>query len=1046
VTSENTFPIVGIGASAGGLEAIQGLLKTFPADTGMGFVVVTHLSPDYETSLPTILGRVTQMPVKFAEDGSRVEGNTVYVSPAHSMVTLNNGCFHLTPRVDKQQRRPIDVFLSSLAVECEERAVAVILSGSGNDGTLGVKAVKEHGGLTIAQGTDGSAPEYASMPDSAIASGVTDLVVPIEAMEKHIIEYAERLRGSYGADGGDNIAEEAAENYRPVYDILQKHIGHDFSGYKEKTFARRVKRRMQVLQIAQLADYVQHLRNNTDEVTHLFRDLLIGVTNFFRDPEAFDVLATTVIPKLFESRSAVNNNIRIWVPGCATGEEVYSLAILFREYLDKHRLSTRVQIFATDIDDAAIQVARAGRYPAGLLGSVSPSRLKNFFNGDEVSYVINKEIRDLCMFSSHSVIRDPPFSHIDLISCRNLLIYLGAKFQALVVPVFHFALKPHGYLFLGTSENVTQHTDLFTAVDKKYRIFQRRDHVRAPLALPYAGHLYRSGSSLGTTGPVGDGTEMTFNLRRSVEARVLDRYSPAHVVVNAEGDVLHYSAHTGKYLEAAAGMPNRQLISMARRGLKLDLQSALREAAEHRRLVIRENINIEIDDRLQRVSLTVEPFKSEQEEPLFLVVFTDLGELLEVKLETQVVREDGLNERLERDLRDTRERLQVTIEEYETAVEELKSSNEELQSINEELQSANEELETSKEELQSLNEELHTVNVELSSKIDELDRAHNDLRSLFESTQIATVFLDEQLVIRSFTPSVNKIFNLISTDRGRPLTDIVSQIDNNNLRDEIEQVFKSGRQFEKNVSNRNHDAHYLMRILPYRRDRSAVEGVLVTFTDITRLQEAEARQGLLVAELNHRVRNMLTVVLAIARSTASRAESKEAFASSLTGRIQAMSTTYTLVAREQWGEVDIKSIISDQLKPFRSEAKDCISIHGLSVLCKPSAAVPLGLIFHELATNASKYGALSALHGRVKIRWTVDGSTNLLLEWREEDGPLVEQPTRRGFGSDLIRRELDYNLSAKLDMQFHPDGLICKIEIPLESNGIVIQPEETHEA
>jgi len=1037
VASEQKFPIVGIGASAGGLEALEGLFRSMPPDTGLSFAIVTHLARGHVSSLVEILSRYTPMSVKTALDGAALNPNELHVCPPDHIMTMVDGKLRLQIRADEAQRKPIDVFLSSLAEEHGEASIGILLSGGGSDGTLGIKAIKERGGLTLAQGGDGAGPLQPGMPDTAIAAGVVDLVLPVEDMAVRLADYARNF-GSIEAliedehrkqdDGTKN------EGYQTIYGILHKQVGHDFSGYKEKSFQRRVRHRMQVLQVASLKQYVARLRAEPEEVTLLFRDLLIGVTNFFRDPGAFEALEKTVIPALFEGKGR-SDTVRIWVPGCATGEEVYSLAILLREQLDTLRTSPKVQVFATDIDENALVVARTGRYPEPLLENVSKHRLKRFFSGDDVSYSVNKDVRDLCIFSAHSVIKDPPFSRIDLISCRNLLIYFGTDFQARVFPVFHFALRPSGYLFLGTAENVSQFTDLFAPVDKKQRIFQRRDHVVSPVHFPAFSPAGRQ-IATGTDARREHGG-MATNLRLAVEGRVLERYSPAHVVVNREGDVLHYSPHTGKYLEAAAGVPNRQLISMARRGLRLDLRNALREAIQTRRGTRRERISVEIDDRVQLVNLTVEPLGDHDRDPLFLVLFQESGATIATTdLPPRPEINEGANQQVEQELRDTRERLQATIEEYESAVEELKSSNEELQSMNEELQSTNEELETSKEELQSVNEELQTVNSELNAKVDEVDRANSDLRNVFESTQIATIFLDHHLVIRSFTPAVAGIFNLISSDRGRPLTDIVSHLaDTGDLKRDIQSVLENGHPIDRRVHRKDGAAHFLMRILPYRGRNNLIDGVLITFVNVTNIVQAEAQQRTLVEELNHRVRNMLTVVGAIANQTLSKSETPELFTEAFLGRIHSMAKSYDLVSREQWGEVSLNELVSTVLDSYARERADRIKLGGPDIAFAPPQALALGLIFHELVTNAVKYGALGTNEGAVSVTWGVEKS-RLIVRWLERDGAKVRKPGRKGFGTELIERELKSALGGRVTFDYAPEGIEVQLSIPYDAKYV----------
>jgi two-component system, chemotaxis family, CheB/CheR fusion protein len=1036
VSSPNAFPVAGIGASAGGLQALESLFRGLPPDTGIAFIIVTHLPRDRESALPDILGRYTKMPVATAVNGEAVEPNHVYCCPPDYILSIRDRKLRLSARTSEAQFKPIDVFLGSLSEDSGVAAIGILLSGSGTDGTLGIKSIKERGGFTVAQGHDGTGPAYSDMPNAAVAAEVVDLVVPADQMGSRLADYAARF--DHIEEAAESTEPEAENGYTAIYQILLKQVGHDFSGYKQRTFQRRVRRRMQVTQIDNLEGYVERLRADPKEVSLLFRDLLIGVTNFFRDKDAFEILEREVIPRLFEAKGA-NDHIRIWVPGCATGEEVYSIAILVREHMDKVRNAPKVQIFATDIDETALAVARAGRYPAPLMDNVAPERLKRFFTGDDASYAVAKDIRDMCVFSPHSVLRDPPFSRIDLISCRNLLIYLGTDFQSQVIPVFHFALRPRGYLFLGTSENVSQHSDLFTPVDKKQRIFQRREHSITTLNLPSVGVTH------GRRTPTGldlrrEPANVQVNLRRMVETWVMDRFAPAHVVVDHEGDIVHYSPRTGKYLEPASGLPSRQLLAMARKGLRLDLRAAFREAVEARRHTERRDIAIEIDDRIQKVDLVVEPLGGVADsDPLFLVLFRDVGEpFAPSEADHLSVADDsgGHVERLEQELRDTRERLQATVEEYETAVEELKSSNEELQSVNEELQSTNEELETSKEELQSLNEELHTVNSELTAKVEEVDRAHADLRNIFESTRIATVFLDKHLGIRSFTPAVTEIFNLISTDRGRPLTDIASHLEDVDLRRDVQTVFERGEVIERNVRRADGKTHYLMRILPYRGYNNHIEGVLVTFVEVTKMVEAEAHQRTLVEELNHRVRNMLAVVNAVATQTLRQSRSPERFVESFTGRIRAMGAAYSLVSSQNWNQVPLLDLLKQQFQPFQLQNSDRVHLQGADYSFVPTAALSLSLVMHELVTNAVKYGALSSAGGHVNVEWAKREMSAPALEitWREEGGPPAKKPKQRGFGSELIEREVKGTLAGNVAFDYGANGIAVTIVVPFERN------------
>jgi len=623
---QDDFPVVGIGASAGGIEALEGFFKGVPDKPGLAFVVVTHLNPERESVLSQILARYTNLSVLPAKDGTKVHENCVYVLPSDALLSIRDRHLvisKMTP--SRSPRKAVDIFLSALAADVGEYAAGVVLSGGDGDGTLGIKAIKERGGLTLAQTPNGYGPRHADMPESAISTGYVDFPVPAEEMGKKLVEYAHSLRlldGMAATATAGEVEEELKENQREIYAILRTHVGHEFGGYKPKTFLRRVHRRMQVVQVRSVSDYVAHLRQDPGEVNALFRDLLIDVTNFFRDADAFEKLQDLVIPKLFEGRGA-DETVRVWVPGCATGEEVFSIAIQMREHMDTLKITPRVQIFATDIDERALMIARAARYPEALLDSVTPERRKRFFFPDAGTFVLTKEVRDLCIFSPHSVIRDTPFSRIDLVSCRNLLIYFGPDVQNQVIPTFHYSLRPGGYLFLGTSENVSQFGDMFVPIDKKMRIFRSRDHAGQPLRVPFIPtNVTANSASEFRTHKSGLGTVA---LRQSAESQVLERFAPPHVVVTSEGDVVHYSAKIGKYLEPAAGAPTRQLVTMARKGLRLDLRTAFREAVETNRTVVRERLSVEADDgRIQMVTLTVEPLRGQNgEETLFLVLFAD---------------------------------------------------------------------------------------------------------------------------------------------------------------------------------------------------------------------------------------------------------------------------------------------------------------------------------------------------------------------------------------------------------------------------------------
>nr|WP_321984617.1 CheR family methyltransferase [uncultured Lichenicoccus sp.] len=1030
------LPIVGIGASAGGLEAIEGFFGGMPEAPGLAFVIVTHLNTQRESLLHQIVARYTTMTVEVAADGVRVEANRVYVLPADAILSIEQGRLAIRkPNPVRRERHPIDIFFTSLALDQGELAAGVVLSGGDGDGALGIKVIKERGGLTMAQVADGSGPQFPSMPDTAISTGLVDFALPADAMGTRLHAFARSLSDA-GLGFGGAAPPDAVDTVRQeICTIVRNQVGHDFGGYKPKTFLRRVHRRMQVQQVATIDAYVERLRQDPQEVASLFRDLLINVTNFFRDADAFSALGSDVIPRLFEGRGA-DATIRVWVPGCATGEEVYSIAILVCEHLETLTARPLVQIFATDIDEHALAVARSGRYPEALLDSVSGGRRRRFFVPEGGSYLVGREVRDLCIFSPHSVIRDPPFSRIDLISCRNLLIYFGADMQAQVIPIFHYALRQGGYLFLGSSENVTQFGELFTPVEKNQRIFRRREDSRVARSLPMVMKGLRGRLALGGGGAAQARSGLA--MRQAIESQVLDRFAPPHVVVNGEGDVVHYSARTGKYLEAAPGLPTRQLLTMARKGLRFDLRSVLREAVDANHAATCEGVAVEDDDgRIQSLTLTVDPLPHRNgEEQLYLVLFIDVGPVLSRSEAADRARSsrDGATVQLEHELRDTRERLQSLIEEYETALEELKSSNEELVSVNEEMQSTNEELEASKEELVSLNEELQTVNAELHGKLEALDRANGDLQNLFESTDVATVFLDRELVIRSFTPAVTKVFNILPGDRGRPITDLSARLELPGFVGDIAAVFARGEPIERSASHAEPAAHYLVRLAPYRDIQQVTEGVVISFIDVTSVTQAEARQRVLVAELQHRTRNLLAMVQAIAHQTLGKGGSLESF----TARLSALGRVQGLISHATDEQVDLAELVRLELQAHGATEGGSITIHGPPVALTLERVQTFALALHELATNAVKHGALKTgtpdSAARLDITWSVQADASdrvLVLDWRETGVVLPPGEVPRGYGRELIERALSFTLRARTRLSFGAEGVVCHIEMPL---------------
>ncbi|MFL9876574.1 CheR family methyltransferase [Paraburkholderia megapolitana] len=1037
MTATADFPIVGVGASAGAVEALEGFFRGMPDRPGLACVIVTHLSPDRESMLPEIVARYTSMQVHSIVDGADIQIDSVYLLSGDAILGIRNRSLQVRRQhASRRERRPIDVFFSELATDVGELAAGIVLSGGDSDGTLGVKAIKERGGLTLAQAADGFGPHQADMPESAISAGLVDFAVPVEHMGAKLVDFARgpRLQGGLMAEGDEAVEPSRLDEVREeIHAILRHQVGHDFSGYKTGTFLQRVQRRMRVSQIDTPEGYVKRLAADPQEVTALFRDLLINVTSFFRDADAFESLADLVLPDLFKQRSR-DDVVRVWVPGCATGEEAYSIAILLRERLDGMKSPPRIQVFSTDIDDRALAVARAARYPPALLDGVSQTRRERFFVADGACYVIAKEVRDLCIFSPHSVIGDPPFSRIDLISCRNLLIYFGAGIQKQVIPAFHYALRPAGYLFLGTSEDIGRFDDLFMPVEKKHRIFRRRDgnspHAGLPPAIStlWAGHLHELAPGRPHTG----GTA----LRRAIDHHVLERFSPPHALVTRNGDVVYYSSRTGKYLEAAAGAPTRQLVAMARRGLGLDLRTAFRESVESGSTVTRDGIVLESEGgRMQTISVTVDPLPEETSgEPQYLVVFVDQGPLLkreEVLARAQTT-QDGAAIHAEKELADTRQRLQSTIEKYETSLGELKSSNEELLSVNEELQSSNEELETSKEELVSLNEELNTVNLELGGKIEALDRSNSDLRNLFESASVATVFLDRHLAIRLFTPAMESIYQLRSSDCGRPITELASRLALPDFQEDVATVFASEQPRERRVDSADGSACYLVRFTPYRDSDRKTDGVVIAFVDITGLVRAEERQQVLIVELQHRTRNLLSVVQSIAQHTFQRGPPLDTFI----GRLSALGRLQGLVGAASDEMFDLGEIVRLELDSLGVADSDRVTARGPPVGMGSRNIQTFALVLHELATNAVKYGALRDDAARLDITWRVETGERaaaLVFDWRENGLKTPPDSSRTGFGRQLIEKALRFTLHATTELTFGADGIACHIEIPIPS-------------
>ena len=832
------FPIVGIGASAGGLEALEQFFRNVPAFSGMAFVVIQHLDPTHKGIMPELLQRISKMPVSQATDRVKLQPDHVYVIPPNKDMSILRGALHLfEPTASRGLRLPIDFFLRALAEDRQEASVGVILSGMGSDGTLGLRAIKDKAGLTLVQAP--ASAKFDGMPRSAIDAGLADIVAPADELPGKLTA---SLRHSRVAPKEPDAQSQSGLEKATI--LIRSQTGHDFSLYKKSTLYRRIERRMGIHLIDRISDYVRFLRENPQEIELLFRELLIGVTSFFRDPEAWESLKTRAFPALLANLGN-RKDLRAWVPACSTGEEAYSLAIVFKEALEPlqacHTFS--LQIYATDLDANAIEIARRGVYPKNISVDVAPERLNRFLVAEEDGYRIRKEIREMVIFAPQNLISDPPFTKLDILTCRNLLIYLSPELQKKLLPLFHFSLNPGGILLLGSAETIGSFGELFTPIDGKARLY-RRSHADSRLsAVQLPTSPVPSSSAATADRQVGQ----TFSLQSLADQVLLQRFSPAAVLTSDQGDILYINGRTGKYLEAASGKANWNIYAMAREGLRLELASAFQKARRHKGVVTVPRVKVEDARGALEVGLSVEAL--EQPEPLrgmVMIVFHELAEPAVGKA-TGARGVPGRGARaaeLEREAQQLREELLTTHEEMQSSQEELKSANEELQSTNEELQSTNEELTTSKEEMQSLNEELQTVNAELQSKVDDLSRASNDMNNLLNSTEIATVFLDNALHVRRYTSPTSRIIKLIPGDIGRPLSDIATDLRYPELYADAQEVLRTLVFSEKEIPTVD-GRWFTVRIMPYRTADNLIDGMVITFVDITvaKTLEGELRQA-----------------------------------------------------------------------------------------------------------------------------------------------------------------------------------------------------------
>jgi two-component system CheB/CheR fusion protein len=1152
--------IVGIGASAGGLEAFKAFFAHMPVDGELAFVLVQHLAPDHHSLLAELVGRTTVMPVLEATHGMRVEPRHVYVIPPNATLTIANGVLQVCkPAPPREHRWPINTFFTSLAEDQGDRAVCVVLAGTGSDGAQGLRAVKDHGGLALAQsGFDHEA--MTGMPASAVATGLVDAVLPVVDMPARLLAYERQMHAAQQQKGSDGVRGDVAAHLKTICELLHTEIGHDFSQYKEKTLLRRIQRRMLVVQAENVTDYIDYLRQHPNENELLFREFLIGVTEFFRDPVAFEALRTIAIPALLADKTSADV-LRVWVPGCATGEEAYSIAILLREAMGSQR-GLKVKIFATDIDDQAIGAARAGRFRSPLIG-ISPERQERWFSKDRDDYCVTKQIREMCIFSPHSVIKDPPFSRMDLVSCRNLLIYLNNDLQERLVQSFHYALRPGGFLLLGTSERLAKNARLFTEVDKKQRLYVRRDDV----------HPHPRGFPGAQPRPANGAEHVDRPAPRHVEdlidqhaRQALEQWSPAYVVINASHDVLRFGGDTGRYLAPSSGTASLNFFQLLDKPLRGTVRAAVLQAFASGKRVISQGLTLLLNGHERSLRLIVEPLPEDDVRvEMCVVAFHELEpapHASELPADGTPDNELARIHALEEELRGTRVQLHTAVDLHETASEELKSANEEYQSVNEELQSANEELETSTEEMQSINEELQTVNAELASKNEALNRLNSDIRNLLDSTHIATLFLDRDLLIRSYTPAMTDLFHLRDGDKGRPINEISPRINYPELKEDVARVLRDLAVAERTLRGAGDAPTFLLRMRPYLTVNNVVDGVVLTFVDISEMQRLNSEHArlaaivnssrdaifgfslderitswnasaerifglssaqvvgqplnlllppdpsedtkkffvshersqrlaefemtwvrpngepvplslsyspvwghdgtlfagkliarditervraarhteLMLAELNHRVKNTLATVQAIAHQTLATAPDLDTFKEGFLARLLALSHTHNLLARDAWTGAPLTGIVNNELAPYRqgsdtggNDAR--VQLQGEEISLQPKQALALSMALHELATNAGKYGSLSVPAGRVTVTWTTRKKVQrqwLYLQWTESGGPAVAPPTHRGFGSRLIEEGVPYELDGEVTHEFHSSGVTCTIDVPLD--------------
>ena len=971
ISETEKFPIIGLGASAGGLDALKDFFSEVPVDCGMAFVIVVHLTPKQPSMLPELLGRTTPITVEIAQDNASVAVNHAYVIPPNKDLALFSGKIQLLEISNRHPHFPVDSFFKSLAQDQGDMAAGIILSGTGTDGTQGICEIKAANGLVLAQ--DFQSAAYDGMPRSAAGTGLVDMLLPPQDMYIRLQKYFTPPEKTIPKQPYGNAGQISGAWLNKIYTILRSQLGHDFSMYKINTILRRISRRMALNQIDTLKDYVRFLQENSDEVDALAKEFLIGVTSFFRDPESFDALAEKVLPDLFAGMEEADV-FRVWVPGCSTGEEAYSLAMVIQEYLDSHPEQINLQIFATDLAGSSIEKAREGLFPESIRADVSPERLKRFFVKEGKSFRIRKEIRERIIFSVQNVLKDPPFSKLNLLCCRNVLIYFNAEAQKSLLPLFHYTLVPNGVMVLGSSESVGGFTYLFDTVDHKCKIFRRKEvpeSLRPQIEFPSGYSTYKQSKPIPVAGAGSSGD----NIVQLTQQAILDQFTPAAVLITGDGKILYINGRVGMFLEPPSGLPTLNILDQARKGLSIELSSALRAAKVSGNTVIRKGVAVQTNDDVQLINLHVCPQREPKElSGRFLVVFEEIPTAVPLTDGAdQDVSVSGLSRitELEKELQLTREIHQTTVEELESSNEELKSSNEEIQSSNEELQSSNEELESSKEELQSLNEEVQIVNTELQSKVEELSLVYDDMRNLLNSIEVPTIFVDIDTRIRRFTKEACTIVNLIETDIGRPLEHVVTNLSYDGMITDLKMVLNTLTTKECEVQTID-GTWYNMRIMPYRTADNRIDGAVLTFVCINEQKKAQEHLALLVSkearslEIIRKIFDMNTAPLAVV---------------AVDGKIIIANTAFSDIFGVAQEYIESTSLFSLHNNIFKKS--------DLSACLMEAADKQEDFLLNNVSLDLPQGRLVTNIKGRI-IRSGVEGKHRILLNFDDVQLPNLE--------------------------------------------------------